>query len=54
MVAMVVVWWFWWFWSWLMGYTPHHTKLLLTMFLKMLPNRFKLYANGVDVVPTFY
>ncbi len=32
---------------------PHHTKLVLSTFLKMLPNGLKLCANGVDVVATY-
>ena len=33
---------------------PHHTKLVLTTFWKMLPNGLKLCANGVNVVATVY
>ena len=35
-------------------YRPHHTKLVLTTFWKMLPNGLKLCANGVNIVATVY
>ena len=33
---------------------PYHTKLALTTFLKMLPNRLKLCTNEMDVVAMCY
>ena len=33
---------------------PYHTKLVLTTFLKIMPNGLKLCANEEDVVATCY